>query len=487
MKRIIFVFFLFSALSKLFSQATTPIPCTSGKAYVVMQNVTGTSGISGFYSIDANSGAVTTIKNPIIPASTGITGRRINCIGYNKLDGFIYGYRANSNQIIRMDANGNYDLITVGGLTAGTVGSATAGDVYNNELYIFRNSFAQIYKVNLSTLAVTVIPFTTPTAITNFQINDFAFASDGNIYGITQIGSARKVFRINLTTNTLQFLGDAVSTQINSEADDSWGTAFIDSADNLYVGNNGSRNAYKFQYNSATTSYSMNASLFATANDAGQVLADGASCALTLPPNPKDDTGCIADPTLSQTITINVLSNDVSGTRAINPASVRLINPSTMAPATSVTIPGQGTFTVNTATGVISFSSLTTFTQPVTIQYSVADTAGLVSAPATITVSICYCTKMPATGTPNAYTPIGITSQQKQDSWPQSIPNGFIALESKQRGLVITRVNHVSTTPQTTDSVTDPKEGMIVYDIQDKCVKLFNGTRWKCINRSCNQ
>ncbi|GGG61441.1 DUF6923 family protein [Epilithonimonas arachidiradicis] len=487
MKKLVYIFFIFSAFSKLLSQATVPIPCAAGKAYVVMQNITGVNGISGFYSIDASSGAVSLIKNPIIPSSTGITGRRINCIGYNKLDGYIYGYRTNSNQIIRIDANGNYDLITVTGLSAGTVGPATAGDVFNNELYIFRNSNAQIYKINLATLAVTVITFTTPSLITDFQINDFAFAADGNIYGITQIGSARKVFKINLTTNALQFLGDAIGTQINSEADNSWGTAFIDSADNLYVGNNGSRNAYKFQYNPVTASYSMNASLFTTASDAGQVLADGASCALTLPPNPKDDTGCIADPTLSQNITINVLNNDVPGTRAINPASVRLINPSTMTPATSVTIPGQGTFTVNTTTGVVTFSSLTTFTQPVTIQYTVADTAGDVSAPSTITVSICYCTKTPATGTPNAYTPVGITLQQKQDSWPQNIPNGFIALESKQKGFVITRVNHVSTTPQTTDSITDPKEGMIVYDIQDKCVKLFNGTRWKCINRSCNQ
>lgn len=477
-----------AGITKTFSQATVPISCTDNKAYLVMQNITGTNGISGFYTFDMSTGHVALIKNPIIPASTGITARRINCIGHNKLDGFIYGYRTNSNQIIKIDANGNYDLITVPGLNAATVGSATAGAVSNNQLHIFKNSTATIYKINLSTLAVTTVNFSTPIPITNFQINDFTFGSNGNIYGITQpYGSnSRKLFTINLTTNTMQFLGDAIGTDINSETDNSWGTTFRDIADNLYVGNNGSRNAYKFTYNSATQTYNLNASLFSTADSLGQVLADGASCNFTLPPNPNNDQSCIADPTLSQNITFNVLTNDVAGTYAIDPSSVRLIDPSTSAPSTSVTIPGQGTFSVNTVNGEISFSSLTTFTQPVTIQYTVADTLSNVSAPANITIGICYCTQPAASGTPNSHTMIGITAQQKQDAWPQNIPNGFIALESKEKGFVITRVNHVSTAPQNGDSIAEPKEGMIVYDIQDKCVKLFNGTRWKCINRSCN-
>lgn len=472
----------------MFSQATVPIPCNNTTAYVVMQNITGTSGISGFYSMDMNTGHVTLIKNPIIPASTGITGRRINCIGHNKLDGFIYGYRTNSNQIIKIDANGNYDLITVPGLSSTTVGSATAGAVSNNVLHIFKNNTATIYKIDLSTLAVTTLNFTTPISISNFQINDFTFGSDGNIYGITHPYSSnnRKLFKINLTTTAMEFLGDAIGAGINAEADDSWGTTFRDAENNIYVGNNGSRNIYKFNYNSATQTYNLNAILFSTADSVGQVLADGASCNFILPPHTNEDESCIADPTVSQNIVFNVLANDVAGTYAIDPTSVRLIDPSTSVASTSVTIPGQGTFSVNTTNGEISFSSLTTFTQPVTIQYTVADTLGNTSEPNTITINICYCTKPAATGTPNGYTKLGITSQQKLDAWPQNIPNGFIALESKEKGLVITRVNHVSTTPQIGDSISDPKEGMIVYDIQDKCVKLFNGSRWKCINRSCN-
>ena len=98
-----------------------------------------------------------------------------------------------------------------------------------------------------------------------------------------------------------------------------------------------------------------------------------------------------------------------------------------------------------------------------------------------------YCTQPPAIGTPEE-TKLGISVQQKQDGWPEKIPNGWITLESKSKGFVITRVAHVETTSPLvhTGSIELPEEGMIVYDIQDKCVKLFSEDRWNCIERSCN-
>ena len=77
-------------------------------------------------------------------------------------------------------------------------------------------------------------------------------------------------------------------------------------------------------------------------------------------------------------------------------------------------------------------------------------------------------------------TKVGITLQAKTTGWPENIPNGFIALESKTKGFVITRVQNVSL-------ITDPKEGMLVYDISATCVKLYNGSFWKCIAKSCNE
>ncbi len=92
----------------------------------------------------------------------------------------------------------------------------------------------------------------------------------------------------------------------------------------------------------------------------------------------------------------------------------------------------------------------------------------------------CYCTEDPATGTPDGYTQVGITIQEKLNNWPENIPNGFITMESKTKGFVITRV-------QNEDEIADAQEGMLIYDIDAACVKLYNGTIWNCIKRSCNE
>lgn len=101
-------------------------------------------------------------------------------------------------------------------------------------------------------------------------------------------------------------------------------------------------------------------------------------------------------------------------------------------------------------------------------------------------INKCYCTNPGTPGTPDGYTKVGITVQEKQTAWPENIPNGHITLESKTKGLVITRVAHVSFVPHTSDAVKNPFAGMLVYDIQDSCVKLFNGINWKCLERACN-
>src|SRR5690606_3504075 len=78
---------------------------------------------------------------------------------------------------------------------------------------------------------------------------------------------------------------------------------------------------------------------------------------------------------------------------------------------------------------------------------------------------------------------IGISTLEDQaDGWPENIPNGFIVLESKEKGFVITRVANTSTV-----TITDPVEGMLVYDEADKCIKLYNGSEWNCIEQECDE
>ena len=102
------------------------------------------------------------------------------------------------------------------------------------------------------------------------------------------------------------------------------------------------------------------------------------------------------------------------------------------------------------------------------------------SAKVTFVPQDCKCRKSPATGTPDGYTKLGITTQTtKSTNWPSSIANGFIALESTNKGFVITRT--------TTASITTPIVGMLIYDTTNKCFSLYNGTSWHCIAQTCNQ
>ncbi|MGL5233581.1 MAG: hypothetical protein ACRC8Z_02335, partial [Empedobacter falsenii] len=96
-----------------------------------------------------------------------------------------------------------------------------------------------------------------------------------------------------------------------------------------------------------------------------------------------------------------------------------------------------------------------------------------------ITVVEEACTNPAIGGTPDGYTNVGITTQTKQQVWPENIPNGFLALESNTKGMVITRV-------QNSTKITEPKEGMIIYNIDAKCVQLYNGSVWKCIKNTCD-
>ncbi len=90
------------------------------------------------------------------------------------------------------------------------------------------------------------------------------------------------------------------------------------------------------------------------------------------------------------------------------------------------------------------------------------------------------CAEDPASGT--ALTSIvGISTLNNQpEGWPENIPNGYLVLQSKDKGFVITRVPN--TNPGT---IASPVEGMLVYDETDDCIKLYNGTIWNCIEPYC--
>ncbi len=80
----------------------------------------------------------------------------------------------------------------------------------------------------------------------------------------------------------------------------------------------------------------------------------------------------------------------------------------------------------------------------------------------------------------------GITTMARPDvksneSWPIRENSGILVLESQTKGFVIPRMAN----PETTIPVGSATEGMIVYDTDEECLKLFNGTNWDCVRQKC--
>lgn len=100
---------------------------------------------------------------------------------------------------------------------------------------------------------------------------------------------------------------------------------------------------------------------------------------------------------IGQAVTVNVLNNDsdvAPGT--LEPTTVTMIVPigatgvvtDGNGDVTSMTIPGEGTWTVSPTSGEITFTPLLTFTgDPTPIQYTVDDNAGFPSNPATVVIT----------------------------------------------------------------------------------------------------
>lgn len=109
-----------------------------------------------------------------------------------------------------------------------------------------------------------------------------------------------------------------------------------------------------------------------------------------------------------------------------------------------------------------------------------------------VTVNECACFKDPnTTGGAGLPTNHGITTLQRagadNGNWPMVRKGAWTALESKTKGFVITRVPGVAQdtpgNPGQVTSIANPKEGMMVYDIVNKCLKIYNGTKWSCFTK----
>lgn len=110
-----------------------------------------------------------------------------------------------------------------------------------------------------------------------------------------------------------------------------------------------------------------------------------------------------------------------------------------------------------------------------------------------LNITQCACYR-PAilTGT-GQETKMGITLLQRAgsdaaDNWPMARKSGHVALESNTKGFVITRLSTIEIQGQTAPSViapkiTNPQEGMMIFDTTVKCLKIYHDGIWSCFNR----
>lgn len=359
----------------------TPFDCSSGLGYILTNTDPGTGNVTSLYSFDLTTGASNLVKADLLPASP--TNQRFyNGFGYNMVDNFLYGYRYNTSEIVKVGAGGNIERLTMTGSVSS--GSYAAGDVSpQGILYLFGSG--RFISVDLNRTSPNYLVATLKLTYSS-TINDFAFSPvDGNIYGITST-AARQLFRFNPVTNSITILGTV--NGLSTETNDSFGTAFMDNLGNLFIGNNTSGRIFRVQTpHLLSQGASISATLYSSAL-AGRTPGDGARCSSQIIlPSANNDQACSPSASTSP-ILIAVSSNDGAGSYPLVNSSVRLLNAASQPVTTLATT--QGTFTVNTTNGVVQFQPLASFTSgTATARYRISDNQGNVSAPATITVSVC--------------------------------------------------------------------------------------------------
>jgi len=349
-------------------QILLPFNCNDGAGYILTNSGPSNSFVTSLRKFNLSTGQPEVVKTPLL--STG--SQFINGVGYNKLDNYIYGFRYNTNQIVRIGADGEIQLLNVTGLA----GDYPAGDVSEDGvLYLYGGN--KFVTINLDPEDADYLVAQTKLNYSN-KINDFAFNPiDKNIYAVTSDSNPTTLLKYNIISNTVTSLGTV--TGLSSA---SYGTSFMDSQGNLFVGNNATGGIYRIaNTQNIIAGTAISTTLFSSALN-GLSPGDGARCASAdIAPIANNDQACAM---AGENSTINVLNNDIAGTRAIDPSGVRLLDGVTA--VTSLTILNQGVFNVNTTTGVLTFIPDANFTGT-TVSYIISDINGIISSPATIVVN----------------------------------------------------------------------------------------------------
>jgi len=221
------------------SNQAAPFTCDT-TAYLFLDNPTK------MYRLNLNSGVTQLVANPIIssPCNQGL-----NAFGFNPADNYIWGYRVNTNQIVRIASDYSVTIFSIPGLP---IKPYNTGDISENGifyLYAGNNLDSVFYRIDLNLPSPQLM--LPNLAIIPTLLADWAFSPiDGNLY--TVAANTFELYRFD-TLGNRTFLGMATGAGIN--AGGNYGGIFMDHFGNLYAINNTNGNIFKIDqpHNGNTT------------------------------------------------------------------------------------------------------------------------------------------------------------------------------------------------------------------------------------------
>jgi len=194
----------------------------------------------------------------------------------------------------------------------------------------------------------------------------------------------------------------------------------------------------------------------------------------------------------------NVKTNDTDPEANTTTVTSATVNGSTLSIGTQTNLAGIGSLTLN-ADGTYIFIPDASYVGTTTVVYTICDNGSPVAcSKATLYLTllekddVCYNSANTATAGVNTLN--GITLLQRAASgsgeWPGIRKSAHTVLESNTKGFVITRMtsdpaqtsaaNYLSNDAQS--KITNPQEGMIVFDEYSKCLKIYSDNSWKCFS-----
>ncbi|REA55191.1 hypothetical protein DSL64_28510 [Dyadobacter luteus] len=255
--------------------------CNEGKAYFITH---GSNGECSEFNTNTNLATIDTenfSRTDLTNITNGIQSGLINGIGFNPLDGYIWGYRFGTGHLARIGSDGSVQYFGISGIPwlCGGVEQTSigAGDITADGIYYgFQGNKATgektLFKIDLNPASATYLQIVgtfSINALSGISISDIAFNPvDKNFYGV----GGGKVYRINSNSGAVTDLGGNLSNA-NSIA------AFCDPEGNFYFQASGSP-LYKIaRVHSATATMTPTVASSTAVIAAGN--GDAARCPLT--------------------------------------------------------------------------------------------------------------------------------------------------------------------------------------------------------------